>query len=157
MYNISKELSVKIQRTIGEFVADSEPFFVDDEISNEKLNLRKIAAEINVLPIVFDWFACWGIKTDGQIILIDFDQSYKIEIVENQKIINMVLNDTSKKYSELKEIMPNRNPESIICSSCEGTGITKEFSENEFLSKSIRCNCGGVGWLPSSDEKYLYF
>jgi len=154
---ITRGLSDKIQKTIDEFASESEPFWVSGENSEEKLNLREIAAELKVLPIVFDWFAGWGIQSDGLILSFTFDKPYKIEIVENQKIINMICFDAANKYSELSGLMPVRNPESIVCPDCEGTGILKEFADNEFLSKSIRCNCGGVGWLPSADEKYLYF
>lgn len=157
MDKISKKKSEKIQQIITNFVSDSEPFLVMGENSVEKLDLRKIAEEINVLPVALDWFASFGLNPDGTVISFTFDKPYEIEIIENQKIINMVFFDASKKYAELKELMPIRNSESIICPGCEGTGIVKEFALHEMLSKSVRCNCGGVGWLPSSDEKYLYF
>ncbi len=154
---ISRELSDKIQKVIDEFVADSELFLVGTDNSEEKVDLRKIAGEINTLPIAFDWFECWGITPSKEIILFKYEKPYLIKTETNQKIINMVLSDTAKKYSELKELMPIRNPESIICPGCDGTGINKEFAHIEVLAKSIRCNCGGVGWLPSADQKYLYF
>ncbi len=69
----------------------------------------------------------------------------------------MVLFKTAKKYSELEELMPIRNAESVVCPGCAGTGIIKEFADDEFLSKSVNCNCGGVGWLPSADKKHPYF
>jgi hypothetical protein len=69
----------------------------------------------------------------------------------------MVFFDAATKYPELEELTPARNPESIVCPGCGGTGILKEFADHEFLAKSVRCNCGGVGWLPGADEKYLYF
>ena len=154
---ISQELSEKIQLTIQEFTSDYEPFLVSSEHSNEKLDLRKIARELAVLPIAFDWFASWGIKADGQIIFFTFDKPYKIDLVQNQKIINMVLFRAAKNYSQLNELMPIRNPESIVCPGCDGSGIPKQFADNELLSKAVACNCGGVGWLPSADEKHLYF
>ena len=154
---ISAELPDKIQKVIDEFVLHSEPFLIKGDNLAEKIDLRQIAVELNVLPVVFDWFACWGINPNNEIILFQFEKPYKIKTETNQKIINMVLFETAKKYPELEELMPVRNPESIVCSGCDGSGISKEFADNDFLAKSIRCNCGGVGWLPSTDKKYLYF
>jgi hypothetical protein len=154
---ISAELSDNIQKVIDEFVADSEPFLVKGDSLAEKIDLRQIAVELNALPVTFDWFACWGICPNGEIILFQFEKPYKIKAETNQKIINMVLSDTAKKYPQIAELMPVRNPESIVCPGCDGTGILKEFANHKFLAKSIRCNCGGVGWLPSADPKYLYF
>lgn len=154
---ISQELSDKIQQSINEFVTDSEPFWGLSDESDKKLDLRKIAGEVNFFPVVFDLGGSWGIKPDGETILVIYSASLKTEIETNQKIINMVLYRTAKTRPELKELMPARNPESIICPGCDGTGIYKEFAFHELLSKAINCNCGGVGWLPSSEEKYLYF
>lgn len=155
---IPAELTEKIQKAIDEFVADSEPFWVTPDVSPAvKTNLRVIAGELNVLPVLFDWFECWGIHPNGEITLFQYEKPYKVRTETNQKIINIVFFDAAKKYSELEELFPVRNPESIVCPGCDGTGIMKEFAHIESLAKSIRCNCGGVGWLPSADPKYLYF
>lgn len=154
---LSVNLSEKIQKTIDKFADDSEPFLVESDESDKILDLRKLAREISFLPIVFDWTACWGIQPNGKTILFIYSKISEIKIETNQKIINMVLFRTAKKYSELEELKPVRNSESIVCPGCGGTGILKEFADKEFLAKSVNCNCGGVGWLPSADEKYLYF
>jgi hypothetical protein len=154
---VSPELSEKIQKAINEFISDSSPFPVAGEKTNKELDLRKIAFEINVLPIAFDWFTNWGIQPSGEIIFFSYEKPYEVDLVTNQKIINMVLFRMAKKYPDLKELKPIRSTESITCPGCEGTGILKEFAHDELLSKGVNCNCGGVGWLPSADEKYLYF
>ena len=154
--NTSQELTNKIQTVIDEFVQDDEPFFVKSE-SLQQNDLREIANEMNVIPIDFDWFASWGLRPDCSVIFFQFEEPYLIEVVENQKIINIVWFGASKKYEILKELNPIRNKESIICPSCDGAGRPKEFAHIEHLKNAIRCNCGGVGWLPSSDNKYLYF
>jgi hypothetical protein len=156
--NISPELPGKIQNAIDEFAAGSEPFLVTPDAESEnKVNLRELAAELNVLPVTFDWFACWAVRPSGEIILIEFEKPYIIKTETNQKIINMVFFEAAKNYSELKELKPARNPESITCPGCDGTGILREFAHIESLAISVRCNCGGVGWLPGADSKYLYF
>lgn len=144
---VSARLSENIQKAIDEFSVDPE--FSPD--------LRKAAVEINVLPLAFDWTAAWGLQTNGDVILFNHNKPYELEAVDNQKIINMVLFRAAQKYPTLEELMPVRNAESIICPGCDGTGICKEFAGHEQLSKAVACNCGGVGWLPGSDEKYLYF
>jgi hypothetical protein len=155
---ISPESSEKIQQAINEFVADSEPFLVPSFHNLDvKLDLRKISGKINVLPLAFDLCAAFGLQADGTIIFFTFDEPFEINVIENQKIINMVYFDAAKKYSELAELMPVRNPDSIVCPDCDETGIYKEFANHKTLSKFIRCNCGGIGWLPRDDPKYLYF
>ena len=154
---ISPELSEKIQKLIDEFVSNPEPSPATGEKFSDKWDFRKIVSEINVLPIKPDWFSFWGIQPNGNVIHFNAEKPYEQEIVTNQKIINMVFFVAAKNFPELKELMPIRNPESIVCPGCDGTGIPKEFANHEVLSKGIACNCGGVGWLPGADEKYLYF
>jgi hypothetical protein len=155
---ISPELSNKIQKVIDEFVSDSELFLVASNENPEiKINLREIASELSVLPVLFDWFECWGIQPNGSILLFKYEKPYKIKTETNQKIINVVFHDAGKKYTDLQELIPCRTNESVTCPSCDGTGILKEFADNEFLAKSIRCGCGSIGWLPSSDPKYRYW
>ena len=155
---IPAEWSFKIQTVIDEFVSDSETFLVPSYNNLDiKLNLREIAGEINVLPLDFDLCAAFGLQANGNVIFFKFDKPYEIKVIENQKIINMVYFDAAKNYPKLAELMPVRNPESIICPGCDGTGIYKEFAHIEILAKTVSCNCGGVGWLPSADPKYLYF
>lgn len=153
----SQELTDKIQLLIDQFVSNSEPPLASGEKSSDKRNLQKIVLELNVLLIKPDWFSYWGIQPDGNVIYFDIEKPYNEKIVNNQKIINMIFYTAVKNFPELKELMPVRNPESIVCPGCDGTGIPKEFAHHEILSKGIACNCGGVGWLPSADEKYLYF
>jgi hypothetical protein len=155
---ISPELSDKIQEVINEFVNDSEPFLVTSyEDSETKLNLREIVGEINVLPLAFDLCAAFGLQASGKVLFFTFDKPYKIDVIENQKVINMVYFDAAKQYSELIELMPVRNRGSIVCPGCDGTGVLKQFAHIETLANFVRCSCGGVGWLPSDDPKYLYF
>lgn len=153
---ISQNLSDKIQNVIDEFVNDKEPFFPKSE-SSEIKDLRDIAKELNVIPIDFEPFASWGLKADGSVIFFQFEEPHLIKSVKNQKIINMVYFGAANKYETLKELMPIRNKESIICPGCDGAGKPKEFAHIERLKNFIKCNCGGVGWLPSDDKKYLYF
>lgn len=155
--NISPELSGKIQTAINEFISNPKPSPMTGEKFFENWDLREIVSELNVLPVTPDWFSYWGIQPNGNVISFNAEKPYDIKTITNQKIINVVLFDVAKNCPDLAELMPVRNPESIICPGCDGTGILKEFADHEFLAKSIRCNCGGVGWLPSADPKHLYF
>ena len=154
---VSQALSEKIQNIIHEYVSNPAPLIVRGDKSFKKHNLREIADKLNFLPATFDWFDCWGIQPNGKIILVSFDQISKFKTEKNQKILNMVLFETANTFPQLIELKPIRSKDSILCPGCSGTGILLEFAHNELLAKSIRCNCGGVGWLPSSDDKYLFF
>ena len=61
----TSNFSEKIQKTIDDFVISYKFYSIEDNKTSETLDLRKIAAEINVLPVVFDWTASWGIKPNG--------------------------------------------------------------------------------------------
>lgn len=150
-------MSAAIQNAIDDFVITFKQHAVKDYETNETLDLREIAARLNVLPLVFDLGVSWGIRPNGAVILFTIENSPETETVENQKMINIVLFDAAKNYPELSELMPVCNPESIVCPGCDGTGIIKEFADHELLSKATRCNCGGLGWLPSADPKDLFF
>lgn len=153
----SQELSDQIQKAINEFASDPNPFLVLTDESDKKLDLRRIASEIRYLPVAFDLGRSWGIKPNGETVAVIYSIPYEVKPETNQKIINMVLFRTARNFPNLKELTPVRNPESIICPGCDGTGIPKEFAQHELLAKAVSCNCGGVGWLPSADKKYLYF
>ena len=50
----TSNFSEKIQKTIDDFVISYKFYLIEDNKTSETLDLRKIAAEINVLPVVFD-------------------------------------------------------------------------------------------------------
>ena len=98
---ISRELSEKIQNEINKFVSAPEPFLINLENTHD---LRKIARELNVLPLVFDFEHNWALRPDGKIVSFPYEQPAEIEVIdEDQKrFLNMrrgVYLRASKTYS----------------------------------------------------------
>ncbi len=55
---ISSELSEKFAETLKTFVDNSEPYILNFD---DPIDLRKLAAELNTLPMMFDWSGYYGI------------------------------------------------------------------------------------------------
>ncbi len=146
---ISQELSEKIEVILQEYISNPEPDWID---SDKTIDLRKIASELNVLPIYPDWSGAFGIRPNGEFFSFSYEKPYEIKTAYNQREINSVLFQAVKNYSELQELMPVRTPDSIECPDCDGTGNYKKFADHEVLSKTVVCFCGGLGWLPNENK-----
>ena len=146
---ISQELSDKIEAILREYILNPEPIWT---ASDKIINLRKIAAELNVLPLYLDWSGAFGIRSNGEFFSFSYEKPYEIKTDYNQREINGILFRGSKKYPELHEIMPLRTTNSIECSSCNGTGIDPMNEKIGFTEERIVCFCGGLGWLPPNED-----
>ncbi len=146
---ISPELSAKIETILQKYITKSEPDWAD---SQKTIDLRKIASELNVLPLYLDWSGAFGIRSNGEFFSFSYDQPYQIRTDYNQREINGILFKGSKKFPELQELMPIRTPESIECSDCKGTGTHPMNTAIGFTEEKIVCYCFGLGWLPEEEK-----
>jgi hypothetical protein len=142
---ISQELSEKIETILQEYINNPESDWVDTE---KTINLRKIAVELNVLPLYLDWSGAFGIRSNGEFFSFSYEKPYEIKTDYNQREINGILFRGVKKYPELHELTPLRAANSIECSTCNGTGIEPMNENLGFTEERIVCFCGGLGWLP---------
>jgi hypothetical protein len=144
----SKKLSRRINDLIDEFITSDGP---------DPLNLRSLANEQRVLPLVWDMGGVFGINADGDVISFSFnvdtknivafplDRTAQPRIESDLRIRNNVLFGGSKKYPELEGLI-ERPKDVRICPDCGGTGINSYAQKlNE---ESIVCYCGGLGWIP---------
>ena len=147
--NISPASLEKIEATLKEFVANPEPYLIKFD---DPLDLRRLAAELNVLPMFLDFGGCYGIRPNGEIVSFSWDEPYKLDVENDPRIWNIVLFQGAKKYPELKELIPTRPPDAVECSDCKGTGIFQGLAEHGIVPQNIVCYCGGIGWLPGSEK-----
>jgi hypothetical protein len=147
--NITPASSEKIEATLKEFVANPEPYLIKFD---EPLDLRKLAADLNVLPMFLDMGGCYGIRPNGEIVSFSWDEPYKLDTENDPRIWNIVLFQGAKKYPGLKELVPVRSPDSIECPHCSGTGVNQGLKELGLSSDVIVCYCGGIGWLPQDEQ-----
>ncbi len=138
MKNISKEISSLIELKIKEFISSS---------SSEPEYLKYYAAKHSVLPMYIDWSCFYGIRPNGEIVVVSHEDEEGEPIVEDDpRIINLVLFQGAKKYSDLIGLVPERPQDAIECPHCEGKG------EIKYEGVEIVCYCGGLGWIPQQSE-----
>jgi hypothetical protein len=140
---LQNEVVGKIQETLAKFIADPEPYVIFDD-----LDLRKLAAELNLLPATGDFGGCYALRTDGQIFSFLWDTPYELRPEDDPRIINIVLYQASQRYPELSQLKPQKPPDAQTCPMCKGTGDLFFGKEMENPYKNISCYCGNLGWLP---------
>ncbi|MGH9968237.1 MAG: hypothetical protein ACREBG_10455 [Pyrinomonadaceae bacterium] len=145
----ANDLPTRITKLIRDYTAES---------TADPLNLRQLAAEKNVLPLIWDMggvFAInpsceiisfpFGLNATGDIVAFPFDEAEKPRVESDLRLRNNALFGGSKKYPELKELIVKPN-DAQLCSSCGGTGIDR-YAE-KLKTDAIVCYCGGLGWIP---------
>ncbi len=142
---ITPEISVKIKKLIQEFVNHPQ-----DSIHSKAL--QTMVAKFNIFPLTFNFFSCYCINLNGEIILFDSEYNVENKKITEKRLINLVLCQGIKKYPELKELMPIRSENDINCSHCNGTGI-EPLAKELNLVENIICWCGGLGWIPVEPKK----
>jgi hypothetical protein len=147
--NITSEVLKIIEETLKGFVANPEPYLIKFD---EPLDLRKLAAELNVLPLFLDFGGCYGIHPNGEIVSFYWDEPYKVEVENDPRIRNIVLFQGANKYPELEVLLPARLSDAVECLDCKGTGIFQGLAEHGIVPQNIVCYCGGIGWLPQAKQ-----
>lgn len=146
---ISPELSKKIEAVFQEYISNPQPDWID---SGKTIDLRKIAAELKVLPLYLDWSGAFGIQPDGEFFSFSYEKPYEIKTDYNQREINGILFQGLKRHPSLQDLMPVRTDHSIECSDCKGTGIHPMNKTLGYTEEKIVCFCGGLGWLPGQEK-----
>jgi hypothetical protein len=148
--NITADLSKRITKLIEDYITESSP---------DPNNLRQLAANEKVLPLICDWGGVFTINADGDIILFPFsvnangdftafpfDNAEEPPRVESdQRIRNIALFGGSKKYPELQDLIVKPD-DARTCPHCGGTGIDPYAAK--LNTNAIVCYCGGLGWIP---------
>ena len=150
--SVRPALSEKIESTLKTFLNNGEPFTLNFD---EPIDLKALAAELNVLPITLNFSSCYAIRPSGEVILLDFDENDVYGLIEMEldpRIRALVLCQGAKRYPELKELKPERPERAHECPTCNGTGVDPINQTLGFDKESIVCYCGGLGWLPKNDD-----
>ena len=113
---------------------------------------RKAAESAQALPLSLDWSACLAIRPDGEVIWIDYDEPHQVRAVEDERERNIGLFQGSRRYPELRFLVPLRPPDATDCPSCRGTGKLTFPAGYEHFDETIVCYCGGSGWLPAGTD-----
>src|SRR5262245_19522840 len=109
----------KVTEALRKYVTHPEPDIVN---TDEQYDLRKLAAELKLLPAMLDMGGCYAIRSDGQIFSFLWDFPHGLRSEDDPRIINMVLYKASQRYQELAELKPQKPVDAQMCSMCKGTG-----------------------------------
>src|SRR5262249_17155459 len=135
-----------IESELAAFVADLEPFLVDLE---PPLDLRALAGELRLLPVMLDSGGCFALRPDGHVLSLLWDEPHELRIEQDERVRNIALYQGSLKYPGLSHLVPTRPSGAIPCPACDGTGRVRGLPNG--LAEKIVCSCGGLGWLPKRE------
>jgi hypothetical protein len=141
---IPQALIQKIEARLEEFISDPSPCVAKFD---EPIDVRKVAAELRILPLIFEMGGCYALRSNGEVVSFSWDDPYNVEVENDARIRNSALFQGSQKYPELSELVPPRPQDARDCSYCKGTGIVQGLPP-DFPMERIVCYCGGLGWVP---------
>lgn len=139
------EIPASIREFIFERIANFEQEAAPQELW-ESANVR----EHQGLPLFRGWTETLAIRPDGTLIKWSTEEWSGAREFQDRTWMKVALTQGAKKYPELAPLIPARPSSATTCSQCAGSG--DPFRENEKLSGTIVCSCGGVGWLEATDN-----
>lgn len=107
------------------------------------------AAVCHALPLTADWGGYWGLREDGSVVFVDYEDPLAWKLEMNPRWRNVALFRGSLRYLELSELVPERGVEDVTCPDCMGSGRLP-IAERLELDNLI-CGCGGLGWVPGNN------
>jgi len=143
MTALSLQLSRVIESTLQEYIDNPEPHLIHFD---PPLNMRELARDLNLLPIVLDMGGCYGLRSDGEIFSFTWDEPSQLDHESDIRLRNLVLFQAGKKFPQLGSLAPCRPIGAHDCEYCQGNGTLVDLPDE--LAKNILCFCGGLGWLP---------
>jgi hypothetical protein len=141
--NITSELSKKIEAALEAYVSNPEPELLSFD---PPLDLRKLAGELNLLPLLLDMGGCIGVRPDGALFAFVWDDPYELMPETDTRVCNIALFNGAQKFPEMMELIPMRPANARECDYCKGSGVVVGLPPD--LAKAVRCYCGGLGWVP---------
>ena len=134
---IATELSEQITSRLAEFINNP----------SNAADLRDYSQQVDALMLFLDMGGFYAIRPNGEIISCEWDsETLTPRVEDDMRIRNIALFQGSKKYPELKALIPSRTDDDRECSYCLGKGILPFVAEYNLTN--VVCYCGGLGWLP---------
>src|SRR5437867_2939863 len=128
--SIDSRITEQIKFRLKEFISNPE---------NLKYYYNKVATEFGVLPLYVDWEECRAIRPNGEIVSYFHDNSFspnaevgKLRIETDLRWKNIALVQGSKKYPELKDLIPEKPFNAKECPYCKGTGLEELASNPDY-------------------------
>lgn len=106
--------------------------------------VKSIAVRHRVLPLSYDLGGLVGLKEDGEVVTISWDDPATVLSVESVRLRDVAIITASERYTFLRTLVPQRTAEAKICPDCAGDG--KPLMSGRI--PNVVCSCGGLGWRP---------
>jgi hypothetical protein len=110
----------------------------------EPAYLKLLASRYRILPIYIDWTAFFGLRPDGDILLVPTEEAEDAQPEQDARLRRVAIFRGAKKYPELKPLIPSRPLDALDCPHCEGHG---RIDISGIEPDTLVCYCGGLGWL----------
>ena len=107
-------------------------------------------AQEGYLLLTPDWVGDAVLNSEGEVSFIN-TESKEPQYAFTTRMRRSSLFLGSRRYPELKPLLPERPPNAITCPHCEETG-TPKIAATHPIFKSIVCRCGGYGWDIPGEE-----
>lgn len=135
------EIAQRVESEIKRYLADPNP---------QQPYLLGFVEHHQVLPLLVDWNGFFGLRPNGDILLIlHDDRPVEVELVEDSRIRRIALSQGTKKYAWVGELIPSRPSDAVACSGCGGSG---QIIIGGIVTEII-CYCGGLGWLEAVEQE----
>jgi hypothetical protein len=128
------DFAPRIREELGQFLKKTDP---------RQENLRRLASDKGLLPVLIDWSAFVGLAPDGQMFWVQYDPPHETTLLTDGFFLPLAL--MAKEYPSLAAAGPQRTAESKVCKTCGGSGVLMIAGRTD---PSLECGCGGLGWLP---------
>jgi hypothetical protein len=137
------KLSAEVRDRIQSLIHD---YFTDSTV--EPRYLRILAERYQVLPVYVGWTAFYGLRVDGEIVVVPTEEDGDPEPEVDERLRRMAIFRGAKKYPDLKPLVPERPAGALDCSYCEGRG---QIDISGVEADTIVCYCGGLAWLTQEE------
>jgi len=132
-----------IEATLEDYKSNPEPDVLKFDPS---LDMRELAGQLNLLPLLLEMGGCVGIRPNGEFFSLVWDEPYELISESDTRVCNIALFEGAKRYPGIMELIPPRPENARECEYCNGSGTVIDLPPD--LAQNIRCYCGGLGWVP---------
>jgi hypothetical protein len=112
-------------------------------------DVSAFVATLDALPLYADWGGGVALRSDGELIGFLWDEPQSIKVETDPHLRFLALVSGGERYPELASLSPKRTAHDRDCPVCGGSGHVIGL-EAYGMGTTIRCYCGGAGWLPAN-------
>jgi hypothetical protein len=142
MMHLTEQHKLTLKQAYKDYLAGAPDPVMD-------FDMRDLAAEFEILPMLYDFGYCLAIKLDGEIVAMPWEPPRELEVISDPRTIRIILAQGARKHPPLQCLVPQRPAEAVDCAKCKGTG--RCVPETPKIYDQFTCVCGGLGWLLKTD------